>query len=171
MRFGFHSVYALVFLLCTTVSVQAAPKLLPPETTAAPAGTEAVLATGLTDGDTRVGTLEARLVKAIRDGDRLTVTVRFKPVKDLSKDESRDYETFYSSAMSENEWKQNFYLISGNKKYLILKDSDEKWLAPRELGLRGGTGSWSAIFPAPPAGQKATLHMSHVEPIGPFIVP
>jgi len=144
MRFGSYvAAYALGFLLCAAASAQ----------TTAPAA----LATGLTEK----GTTEASLVKALRDGDKLTITVRFRPVaKDLS-----GSETIYNQGVEE------IYLVSANKKYLILKDGDGKWLAPSYLSLDKGLGSWSAIFPAPPAGQKATLHMKGVEPIGPFVVP
>lgn len=135
-------------------------------TTAAPAGAEVVLATGLaTSGNANA---EARLVKAIRDGDTLTVTVRFKK---LNKESSSP---LYNSGPSRSPYLGNCYLVSGNKKYFILKDSEGNWLAPSELQLPYGEGSmtsWSASFPAPPAGEKATLHMDMVEPLGPFIVP
>ncbi len=173
MRFGLHAACALGFLLCTTVSVQAAPKLLPPagEATVVPGGTETILATGLfaSKYPEQVGDVETRLVKAIRDGDKLTVTVRFRPLARKGTSEWND--TIYDKKMSEKEWEQHFYLTSGNKKYLILKDGDGKWLAPDELILKTGAGSWSATFPAPPAGQKAVLHMRGLEALGPFTVP
>jgi len=152
MRFGsYAAACALGILLCATASAQTTAP-------AAPAGTGAALATGLTEK----GTAEASLVKALRDGDKLTITVRFRPVvKD-----SPSFESIYGGGDA-----KEIYLVSANKKYLILKDADEKWLAPHTLNLDKGLGSWSAVFPAPPAGQKATLHMPGVEPLGPFIVP
>jgi len=162
MRFGsYAAAYALGFLLCATASAQTTP-----------ANTEPALATGLfaSQYPNEIGDIETRLVKVIRDGDKLTVTVRFRP---LVKSTRRLYisDTIYDKQMSEKEWEQNFYLTSGNKKYLILKDADGKWLAPDELVLRDGGGSWNATFPAPPAGQKAVLYMRKLEPLGPFTVP
>jgi hypothetical protein len=134
-------------------------------TTAAQVPTEVVLATGLASKGTAEA--EAHLVKAARDGDKLTVIVRFKGFNTFSYVES-----FYSTPTVRNSYLENCYLVSGNKKYFILKDSEGNWLAPSELRLRPGkTTSWSIIFPAPPAGEKATLHMDHVEPLGPFTVP
>ena len=163
MRFGsYAAAYALGFLLCATASAQAT-------TPVPPAGTETALATGLFASQwPKIGDIEVRLVKAIRDGDKLTVTVRFRR---LDKGEGFDTDWIYDKQMSAKEWEQNFYLTSGNKKYLILKDADGKWLAPDELKLQNGGGSWSATFPAPPAGEKATLHMRKLEALGPFIVP
>ena len=128
--------------------------------TAASAGTEVVLATALT----AKGNAEARLVKATRDGDKLSVTVRFKRL-----DDSSYSDTIYSGDQNK------IYLVSGDKKYLILKDSQGKWLVQDVLSLPSGSGamiSWSTIFAAPPAGQQATLHMDGIlEPLGPFTVP
>ena len=141
----------------TTASVQTT-------TTTASTATEVVLATGMATPDSAEA--EARLVKATRDGDTLTVTVRFKKLG-----EETGSATFYNGA---GIYLENCYLVSGNKKYFILKDSEGKWLAPNELTLpyrSGGTASWSTTFPAPPAGQQATLHMDKVEPLGPFTVP
>jgi len=161
MRFGsYAAAYALGCLLCVTASAQTATP---------PANTEPALATGLFASRwPDMGDIEVRLVKAIRDGDKLTVTVRFRRV---DKKQGYDTETIYDKKMPEKEWEQNFYLTSGNKKYLILKDADGKWLAPDELELKNGGGSWGATFPAPPAGQKAVLHVRKLEPLGPFTVP
>jgi len=163
MRFGSYvAAYALGFLLCSTASAQTTAP-------AAPANTEPALATGLfASAWPNTGDIEVRLVKVIRDGDKLTVTVRFRRVE---KKEGYDIDLIYDKKMPEKEWEQNFYLTSGNKKYLILKDADGKWLAPDELKLKNGGGSWSATFPAPPAGQKAVLHVRNLEPLGPFTVP
>jgi len=148
----------------TTTSVQSVQTTQTTQTTttAASAGTEVVLATGLAESN-----VEAHLVKATRDGDKLTVIVRFKkePNKGFAGSLYRE---------SNNSFLENCYLVSGNKKYFILKDSEGNWLAPRELTLPGNSGgitSWSTTFPAPPAGQQATLHIGSVEPLGPFTVP
>jgi len=163
MRFGsYAAAYALGFLLCATASAQAT-------TPAAPANTEPALATGqFASKETNVGDIQVSLVKVIRDGDKLTVNVRFRP---LTAGGYKYPETIYDEKMSDKEWERNFYLTSGNKKYLVLKDADGKWLAPEKLTLYGGGGSWSATFPAPPSGQNAVLHMLKLEALGPFIVP
>ncbi|PZO67770.1 MAG: hypothetical protein DI498_01945 [Paracoccus denitrificans] len=134
--------------------------------TAAPAAdaSDAVLATSLTN----TGMAEASLVSAVRDGDKLTVRVRFKATEGQT-----GTEVLYSS-MSENSWQTDYYLVAGDKKYLILKDSAGKPLAPSSLSLNASNpmaGSWNATFPAPPAGETAMLHIGNVEPLGPFTVP
>ena len=141
----------------TTTSVQSVQT-----TTIASPPTEVVLATGLASAGTTE--TEASLVKATRDGEKLAVTVRFKGP------DKGSYDHLYKD--SNNSYLENCYLVSGNKKYFILKDSEGNWLAPRELLLRSRvTTSWGATFPAPPAGEQATLHMDNVEPLGPFTVP
>jgi len=158
MRFGsYAAAYALGCLLCATASAQTTP-----------ANTEPALATGQFALNINVGDVQVSLVKVIRDGDKLTVNVRFRP---LSKPTWTYTDTIYDKKMSDKEWERNFYLTSGNKKYLVLKDADGKWLAPEELQLTSGAGSWSATFPAPPSGQKAVLHMLKLEALGPFTVP
>lgn len=66
-----------------------------------------------------------------------------------------------------------FYVLAENKKYLILKDSEDVALAPRmngwgnvEFSLEGGsTHLWWGKFPAPPAEvKKITLVMPQVLP-------
>jgi len=114
------------------------------------------------------GWAKAELASAVRDGEKLTVRVRFKAAEGAS-----GRQTVYS-AMSGQMWKTDFYLVSGDKKYLILKDSADEPLAPSSLVLDGKApqaGAWNATFPAPPAGEQATLHMLNVEPLGPFTVP
>lgn len=134
---------------------------------APPASTEqapAPLATSIAAG----GLVEAHLVSAVRDGDNLTVKVRFQTITDEKRSK-----TVYSTLSTSN-WESDFYIVSGNKKYLILKDSSGVPLAPAALTLDTTNpiaASWSATFPAPPAGQTAMLHILDVEALGPFTVP
>lgn len=108
------------------------------------------------------------LVDVARDGEKLTVKVRFEAAEGVS-----GRETVYSG-LPEEMWKTDFYIVSGDKKYLIMKDGAEKPLAPSSLVLKADApqaGAWNATFPAPPAGAQATLHMLDIEPLGPFTVP
>lgn len=111
---------------------------------------------------------EATLADAVRDGDKLRLTVRFKAAEGAA-----NGETVYSG-LTEQSWENDFYLTAGEKKYLILKDANGTPLAPNALRLDPKAlqaGAWTATFPAPPAGEQATLFMLGVEPLGPFSVP
>lgn len=114
------------------------------------------------------GWAEAALVGARRDGDSLHVSVRFKAAEGVSGNE------ILYSGFSTRMWETDFYIVADDKKYLIMKDSSDKPLAPSVLKLSSDepqAGSWSATFPAPPTGAQATLYMLDVEPLGPFTVP
>ena len=119
---------------------------------------------------TSSGIAEVELSGIIRDGDKLTLRLRMKPVEAAK----RTNETVYSS-ISDQAWEEEFYLLSGDKKYLLLKDSAGKPLASASLMLSVNdaplAGSWNGTFPAPPAGATATLYLPKIEPIGPFTVP
>lgn len=131
--------------------------------TGAPASSEP-LATSMMNN----GWAEASLISAKRDGDRLQVSVRFK-----ASEGAKDSEYVYSK-LSPASWETDFYILSENKKYLLMKDSADKPLAPDALLLNASypqAGSWSATFPAPLAGEKATLYIQGLEPLGPFTVP
>lgn len=117
-------------------------------TTFAQAQTEvtssAPLATGLTDG----GAAEAQVVEAVRAGDILTIKLRFKP---LAADK---LERIYDS-ISESAYENSFYVLAGNKKYLLLTDSNDKPLTNPSLVIKTKkdspiAGSWHGRFPAPP---------------------
>lgn len=102
---------------------------------------------------------------ALHDGDALTARVRVTAVEGAS-----GTETVHASLLDES-WERAFHIGSGDRKYLIPKDSAGQLLAPESLVLNRRmplAGSWSAPFPAPPAGQMATLHLPEVEPPGPF---
>jgi hypothetical protein len=115
------------------------------------------------------GQVTAEVSGAIRDGDKLTVKVRFKNATEGDNVSS----TLYSS-MSDKEYENDYYLLAGDKKYLLLKDSEGKPLTPTSVSLFGKgpvVGVWHGVFPAPPKDQKVTLYIKGVEPLGPFAVP
>lgn len=131
-----------------------------------PAGNAAeTLPTGLTDD----GWAEATLARVQRDGDRLTVTVRFKKDASITSGSSMIY-----SDLSKTIWETGIYITADNKKYLLMQDANGKALASPRLQLTSSgplAGSWSGTFPAPPAGSSATLQLLGVEPLGPFTIP
>lgn len=154
---AFLAACSAVYLACSAASAQEA---------AAPVGADgaAVLASSLTNS----GLAEANLISVLRDGETITVRVRFKSTEGAS-----GREVLYGS-ISAKSWESDFYILSGDKKYLLMKDANGAPLAPSSLQLNMANpqaGSWSATFPAPPAGQTAILHIGAVEPLGPFTVP
>lgn len=104
----------------------------------------APLATGLTDG----GAAEAQVVEAVRTGDILTIKLRFKPLA------TNKVERIYDS-ISKDAYENSFYVLAGNKKYLLLTDSNDMPLTNPYLVIRASkdspiAGSWHGRFPAPP---------------------
>lgn len=115
------------------------------------------------------GQVVAEVSGAIRDGERLTVKVRFRPAA-----EGQNVSTALYSKLSDENYQNDYYLVAGDKKYLLLKDSEGKPLTPSSVTLHGKgpvVGVWHGVFPAPPADQKVTLFIRGVEPLGPFAVP
>ena len=104
----------------------------------------APLATGLTDG----GAAEAQVIEAVRAGDILTIKLRFKPLA------ANKLERIYDS-ISKDDYENSFYVLAGNKKYLLLTDSNDKPLTNPYLVIKANkesptAGSWHGRFPAPP---------------------
>lgn len=102
------------------------------------------LAVGLTNG----GAAEAQVVEAVRHGDILTIKLRFKPLI------AGKLERIYDS-ISEIDYENSFYVLAGNKKHLLLKDSNDKPLTNPNLVIKTAkdsptAGSWHGRFPAPP---------------------
>ncbi|MBC2884522.1 hypothetical protein H7Q97_03785 [Ochrobactrum sp. CM-21-5] len=115
------------------------------------------------------GQAMAEVSGVIRDGDKLTVKVRFKTVN-----EGENVSKSLYTSISDEDYENDYYLLAGDKKYLLLKDSQGKPLAPASVTLFGKgpvVGVWHGVFPAPPADQKVTLYIQGVEPLGPFAVP
>ncbi|WP_200951453.1 MULTISPECIES: hypothetical protein [Ensifer] len=133
------TVCALGALLATTGLAQTAFAQTQAETTSV-----APLATGLTDG----GAAEAQVVEAVRAGDVLTIKLRFKPLA------TNQLERIYDS-ISQDAYENSFYVLAGNKKYLLLTDSSDKPLTNPNLVIKANkdsliAGSWHGRFPAPP---------------------
>ncbi|MBO9330682.1 hypothetical protein GHR37_16165 [Achromobacter xylosoxidans] len=88
------------------------------------------------------------MIEAVRSGDILSIKMRFKPIV------PGKTEMIYST-ISQNDYENSFYVVAGNKKYLLLKDSNDKPLTNPKLMLRTAkdtpiAGSWHGKFPAPP---------------------
>ncbi|MCY1509704.1 hypothetical protein D9M68_440570 [compost metagenome] len=110
----------------------------------AQADAPAPLATGMVDS----GTAEGQVIEAVRNGDILSIKMRFKPIV------SSKSEMVYS-AITQNDYENSFYVVAGNKKYLLLKDSNDKPLTNPKLLIRTSkdspiAGTWHGKFPAPP---------------------
>jgi len=104
----------------------------------------APLATGMVD----TGSAEGHVIEAVRNGDILSIKIRFKPIV------PGKVEMVYTS-ISQNDYENSFYVIAGNKKYLLLKDSNDKPLTNPKLVIRSSkdtpiAGAWQGKFPAPP---------------------
>jgi len=115
------------------------------------------------------GQATAEVSGVVADGDKLTVKVRFINAK-----EGGSVSTPLYLSLSDEDYENDYYLLAGDKKYLLLKDSEGKPLAPASVSLFGTghvVGIWHGVFPAPPKGQKVTLYIKGVEPLGPFAVP
>ncbi len=102
------------------------------------------LAVGLTNG----GAAEAQVIEAVRHGEILTIKLRFKPLV------ADKLERIYDS-ISENDYENSFYVLAGNKKHLLLKDSHDQPLTNPYLVIKTSkdsptAGSWHGRFPAPP---------------------
>ncbi|PRD52510.1 hypothetical protein C5750_15105 [Phyllobacterium myrsinacearum] len=88
------------------------------------------------------------MVEAVRKDDILTIKLRFKPVV------PDKLERIYDS-ISKTDYENSFYLLAGNKKHLLLTDSNDKPLTDPYLVIKTTkgspiAGSWHGRFPAPP---------------------
>lgn len=118
------------------------------QTAHAQAATDATAAKPLATGLTETGSAEGQVVEAVRSGDILTLKVRFKPLV------PGKTEMVYSQ-ITKNDYEDSFYVIAGNKKHLLLKDSNDKPLTNPKLVLKTSkdapiAGAWQGKFPAPP---------------------
>lgn len=116
------------------------------------------LATGLTHS----GIAEGQVTEAVRNGDILSIKIRFKPVV------AGKAEMVYPG-ISQDDYENSFYLVAGNKKYLLLKDSNGKPLTNPKLVVRTEkdspiAGAWQGKFPAPPKEiSEVSLTIPNVE--------
>jgi len=102
------------------------------------------LATGITNS----GAAEARVTEAIRNGDILTIKIRFAPIV------PDKMESIYAR-ITDQDYENSFYVLAGDKKYLLLRDSQDTPLASPQLAIRNTkespvSGTWYGRFPAPP---------------------
>ena len=149
------SVCTVVGVLLTTTGLAGVTSA---QAQAAPAGTP--LAAGVTSS----GAAEAQVIEAVRDGDILTIKVRFKPLVD------HKTETLYGS-ISKSDYEKSFYVLAGNKKHLLLTDSHNQPLTSPSVVLSVSkdspiAGTWYGKFPAPPKNiAKVSLTIPNVEPL------
>jgi hypothetical protein len=132
--------------------------------TAAPAAKQSSLASSLVAN----GGTSAELTSVVKTGNRVTVKVRFVEADPEVKGLYMLYPDLNKAA-----YENDFYLLAGDKKYLLLKDSAGKPLAPGKLQLTSNgkvRGVWYGTFPAPPAGESLMLFIPNIEPLGPFSV-
>ena len=97
---------------------------------------------------TESGSAEGQVIEAVRSGDILSIKVRFKPLV------PNKTEMLYPS-ISNADYENSFYVIAGNKKHLLLKDSNDKPLTNPKVLIRTSkdapiAGAWQGKFPAPP---------------------
>lgn len=121
-----------------------------------------VLATGRYEN----GEIIAEVDGLVIDGERLTVKMALRPAREGNRVGSN---ILYSNLG--DKIYEEIYLISGDKKYMLVRDSNNEPLAPPSLTASGKgamVGTWYGVFPKPPAGQDITLYMPGMEPIGPF---
>lgn len=102
------------------------------------------LATGITN----TGSAEAQVTEAVRNGDILTIKVRFAPIV------PDKLESIYTR-ITEEDYENSFYVLAGDKKYLLLRDSEDTPLASPRLSIQNSkdspvSGTWYGRFPAPP---------------------
>jgi hypothetical protein len=124
------------------------------------------LATGIVSS----GVAEAQVTEAVRHGEILTINVRFKGLKD-----NLNGQGLYSS-LDKSSLEKSFYILVGNKKYLLLTDSNNVPLASPSVSFSSSSGipyvaTWFGSFPAPPPDVKEVyLTIANVEPLGPIAI-
>lgn len=157
-KLGFSALLSIL-AAGTAVSQEAATPAPAAETSAAEVMPTAML---------NDGWAEATLAKVERQGDKMTVRVRFQ------KAEGADGAKIIYNSVSTAIWESEIYVTAGDKKYLLVRDSNDKAIASESLKLSDSgpqAGAWHGTFAAPPAGESATLQLPQMEPLGPFTVP
>lgn len=122
------------------------------------------------------GKILANLGRRLVLGDKLLLDVTFSPTSDglqVDPDAKVSRTNVYSGITSGIY--ESIYLLAGDKKYMLVVDSDNKPLAgPGSLVVEGSgpiIGQWNGTFPAPPANTPVILYLPGFSPIGPFSVP
>lgn len=160
-----RALLAISILAChagLAISQESAPE----QQAEASAGQRKVLAVGMHNS----GKALAEVSAAIRDGTQVTIKVRFRPVGN-----GLDEPIVLYDNLTERAYQTDFYLLAGNRKYLLLKDTEDRPLAPSTATINAGdamyAGSWYGVFPAPPVDENVMLFLQDVEPLGPFLIP
>ncbi|MGI6245587.1 MAG: hypothetical protein ACOYJQ_07445 [Pseudochelatococcus sp.] len=117
---------------------------------------------------TESGKAWATVRKAVRQGDVVSVELRFET----------DYEGYSGETIYEKPADDAIYLTAGGKRFPLLQE-DGKLAAPAELKLKFNydpgknprVGDWKARFSAPPAdAADVMLTLPKVAPIGPITI-
>lgn len=122
------------------------------------------------------GKILANIGRRMTMGDKLILEIVFVPTSDgMEMDPSASVpRTTVYSGLSTGVYEE-IYLLAGDKKYMLVKDAQDKPLAgPGTLSIKGTgqvIGQWNGTFPAPPANTPVLLHLPEFSPIGPFSVP
>ena len=112
--------------------------------------------------DTNTAGIIAELIECKREDGVMTIKLRLRnttdKVENITLIHGRNYDAYYVTAE--------------NKKYLVLRDSEKKTLAPQGDGFgnlkvylaKGGTYVWWAKYPAPPASVKKVSYYTPLTP-------
>lgn len=121
------------------------------------------------------GEILANIGRRFVMGNNFMIDVVFSPTSngmEIDPEAEVPLTTIYNG-ISESLYEQ-MYLIAGDKKYMLVRDSDDEIAATRVLRVDGSgeiVGQWNGIFPAPPPNTPVMLYLPGFSPIGPFSVP
>lgn len=112
--------------------------------------------------ESSVAGVVADLVEAKREDGVLTIRVRFRNASD------KDVRLI---AVKDRQF-DAYYVTAGTKKYLVLRDTEKTPLAPAADGFgyvnasipKGGSWTWWAKYPAPPADVKKLSYFTPLTP-------
>ena len=109
--------------------------------------------------DTNVDGLVAEITQAQRKDGVLTIRLRVRNTSDSDK------QIRFPSGSGEFD---KYYIVAGNRKYLILRDSKGETIATPDKGQtyiqKGEAFTWWAKFPAPPASEKKFGFFTSIAP-------
>jgi hypothetical protein len=111
----------------------------------------------LVSQETKVDGVTAEITEAKRKDGVLTIRMRVRNNSDQAQDVP------FTSGVGYDV----FYVTAGNKKYMILQDSQKARLAAEVSSVhvkKGGAYTWWAKFPAPPADQKTVNFITPLAP-------
>ncbi|MFQ3789241.1 hypothetical protein [Halomonas sp. A29] len=106
----------------------------------------------LAEAELSSGLAVGQVTQAIRSDGVLTVRVGFAAPEGAASSSRREHETLYSS-IGTTSYRQNFYVIAGENRHLLLADTEGTPLTVPSLTItrEGNTvrGTWWGKFPAP----------------------